>query len=203
MPERRLEVFAALLAAVVCATAAADDIDALIERAKKRDPKAQYSLALRAYEGEGVPRSPSQAFRLMQQAAGAGLAEAQNALGFYYQHGIGTEPDAKLAAEWFRKAAPALPEALYNLAYTLEASGADPAGSRAAYEKASGAGVRAADLRLGMMLEFGRGGPADADQALARYERAAAAEVPEARAMLKRLLALQAAAVSPCATSRR
>ena len=52
----------------------------LIARARKRDADAEYTLAMMAYEGRGVPRDLGQALRLMERAARRGHLDAQNAL---------------------------------------------------------------------------------------------------------------------------
>ena len=64
----------AVLIAAAALPAAGQDaaLEELIARARKRDADAEFALGMRAYEGRGVPRNPSQAFRLVERAAKRG-----------------------------------------------------------------------------------------------------------------------------------
>jgi hypothetical protein len=55
--------------------------------------------------GEGVPRDPVEAFRLMRVAAEQGDSRAQYFLGTFYYQGFGIFIDRPSAAAWFRKSA--------------------------------------------------------------------------------------------------
>ncbi len=69
------------------------------------NPTAKYVLAKRYARGDGLPQDYALAAELMRQAAGQGLAAAQNDLGALYARGLGVRRDFKEAAEWYRKAA--------------------------------------------------------------------------------------------------
>lgn len=51
--------------------------------------------------GEGVPLNYGRALALLRQAAGQGLAPAQNNLGKMYQRGEGVARDDVVARKWF------------------------------------------------------------------------------------------------------
>jgi len=222
-----VRVALALLAAAALNAAAQDaSLEELIARAKKRDADAEYILGMRAYEGRGVPRNPSQALRLVERAAKRGHLEAQNTLGFFLQHGVGTAPDPvrarewyetaaarnqaraqvnlgwmheqglgtdrspKLAMEWYRKAAAqGLAEGEFNAAALLEA-GAPPdfAGAAAGFERAAKKNFAPANYRLGRLLEEKRIPGAEYGDALAHYQAAARAGLPDAQFAAARLL---------------
>src|SRR4051794_39681545 len=60
-------------------------LDALIDRARKRkDADAEYALGLMTYKGAGLEPNARQAFRLVERAAGKGLPEAMNTLGYFH-----------------------------------------------------------------------------------------------------------------------
>ncbi|MBU2548475.1 MAG: SEL1-like repeat protein [Proteobacteria bacterium] len=73
--------------------------------AEKKDPIAQYTLALMYDSGKGAPADPAQAASWLAQAAEQGLAEAQIFLGSMYEKGRGVEKDPARALAWYRRAA--------------------------------------------------------------------------------------------------
>ena len=73
--------------------------------AEQGDPRAQYFLGYRYYNGDGVPADDAEAVRWYRLAAEQGLAEAQYNLGVYYANGRGVPEDDVEAARWFRLAA--------------------------------------------------------------------------------------------------
>jgi len=92
-----LFAFAGLLAGAAYGGAAQDaSIEELIAAARKHDPEAEYELGMRAYEGRGVPHNARQAYQLVERAAGRGHLEAQNTLGYFLQHGIGTSESRRV-----------------------------------------------------------------------------------------------------------
>jgi hypothetical protein len=66
---------------------------------------AQYQLALRYANGDGVARDFEEAVKWYRRAAGQGVAFAQFNLGVRYANGQGIERDPVLAYLWFSLAA--------------------------------------------------------------------------------------------------
>ena len=80
-------------------------------------PNAQYELAMRLFEGRGVPKDQPAAARWFERAASRGLAPAQYRLGSMYEKGIGVARDPAAAKRWYLKAAEAgNARAAHNLA---------------------------------------------------------------------------------------
>jgi TPR repeat protein len=59
--------------------------------------KQTYEQAMRLRRGDGVMRDFAQAANLLQQAADAGLADAQRALAESYEYGLGVTADQNKA----------------------------------------------------------------------------------------------------------
>ena len=68
-------------------------------------PPAQYQLALRLANGDGVAQDFHEAARWYRRAADQGVAFAQFNLGVRYANGQGVERDPVLAYQWFSLAA--------------------------------------------------------------------------------------------------
>lgn len=88
-----------------------DEFDKCLVAAERGDAGAQYLLG-KHYEqahrlGFDSPRieGNDSDVHWYHQAAGQGHQEAQYTLGMYYLRGIGVEKNAKLANDWFAKAA--------------------------------------------------------------------------------------------------
>ena len=80
-------------------------------------PTAQYELAMRLFEGRGLPKDQPAAARWFERAASLGLAPAQYRLGSMYEKGIGVTRDPAAAKRWYLKAAEAgNARAAHNLA---------------------------------------------------------------------------------------
>ncbi|CAL8124812.1 unnamed protein product [Orchesella dallaii] len=84
------------------------------------NPEAMHSLGLCYYNGTGVGREPSKAYKVFLQAAqmspdtpgrttarekNLGVTQAQFNLGLQFQHGIGVEQDYSEAIKWYEMAA--------------------------------------------------------------------------------------------------
>lgn len=76
-------------------------IDSTVERTAEAD----YRLALRYMDGNGVDADEYQAVRLLMRAAGAGHAEAQFELGRAYALGRGVQREPAWAVLWYGRAA--------------------------------------------------------------------------------------------------
>ena len=77
----------------------------LIQASKRGDVKAQYQLATRYRDGDGIKFSFRKAFHLYHQSALKNFAPSQYQLGMMFRHGLGVRTNPELARYWFRKAA--------------------------------------------------------------------------------------------------
>ena len=91
-------------------------------------PAAQYELALRLFEGRGLPKDQPAAARWFERAASLGLAPAQYRLGSMLEKGIGVASDRSAAKGWYLKAAEA---GNVRAAHNLAVMDAESAGRRA------------------------------------------------------------------------
>lgn len=66
---------------------------------------AQYNIAMLYYNGNGVPKDYSKAFKWYTKSANQGFMMSQYNLGFMYQEGEGVTKSESLALEWYQKAA--------------------------------------------------------------------------------------------------
>ena len=81
-----------------------------------RTPQEQFQLGLRYAEGNGVPKSITEAFRWWRWAADQGNADAQNMMGNCCYNGYGVEKNDSYAATWYYMAAQqGQAEAMLNL----------------------------------------------------------------------------------------
>src|SRR5262249_44746031 len=67
-------------------------------------PRAQAILGVMYANGQGVPKSDTEAMKWYRIAADQGDAGAQTALGVIYANGQGVPKDSEKGLEWFRKA---------------------------------------------------------------------------------------------------
>ena len=83
----------------------ARDVNGILKQANRGDSIAQYEMAVRYADGEGVPQNYPDAMRWFAQAAARGHAKAQWKLGLGYLKGIGVPQDEGKAVLWFKRAA--------------------------------------------------------------------------------------------------
>ena len=81
------------------------NFDNCLPLAEQGDVRAQYSLALRYVNGQGVIQDYKQAVKWYRKAAEQGDADAQNNLGAMYGNGQGVTQDYVLAHMWWNIAA--------------------------------------------------------------------------------------------------
>jgi TPR repeat protein len=94
----------------------ADQLNALKKRAEQANARAQCSLGLCYYWGNGVAQDYAEAAKWYRKAAEQGNTDAQYNLGVCYTEGRGLEKDYGEALKWYRKAAEqGSPLAQYNL----------------------------------------------------------------------------------------
>jgi GAF domain/Sel1 repeat len=81
------------------------DVNRILNRANAGDSIAQYEMALRYADGEGVPQNYQYAMAWFAKAAAKGNDKAQWKLGLGYIKGIGVPHDERKAVVWFKRAA--------------------------------------------------------------------------------------------------
>ena len=135
--------------------------DALRSRAAAGDAEAQYEVALRYADGQGVARDAKQAAAWFGKAAAQGLAIADYRLGSAYEKGVGVDRDPALAMGWYGKAADAGNiRAMHNLAVmSAEGAAGKPDYAKAAqwFGKAATFGVRDSEFNLAILYARGLG----------------------------------------------
>ena len=78
----------------------------VIKQAQDGDVLAQFELAERHYEGDGLPRNYDEAYNWYLKAANQNHAEAQHKIGYFYKHGLGSiAKDETRAFQWYQRAA--------------------------------------------------------------------------------------------------
>lgn len=130
---------------VAWASLRSDQASQLAALAQTGDTRSLLGLAYIRLNPDGSTFSPSEAFRLLTQAAKTGSAEAQYELAKLFEQGIGTEPDAERALALYRQAADQdFADAINDLGFLTYQGGLglrqDPAEALRLFE-------RAADLR--------------------------------------------------------
>jgi localization factor PodJL len=140
-------------------------------------PTAQYELAMRLFEGRGLPKDQPAAARWFERAASLGFAPAQYRLGSMYEKGIGVTRDPAAAKRWYLKAAEAgNAGAAHNLAVmNAEPSGGDPdyLGAAKWFRRAAELGVRDSQYNLAILYARGLGVEKDLGQSFLWFSLAA------------------------------
>ncbi|MGQ4275149.1 hypothetical protein [Terrihabitans sp. B22-R8] len=129
------------------------------------DPAALHEQALRFIEGRGVPRDPSQAIPLLQQAADAGLVPAQYLLGNLTEKGTGLPKDITAARKLYEQAAASGNiQSMHNLG-VMQAEGAfgkaDITAAADWFARAADLGLKDSQFNLGVIKARGLGGKPD------------------------------------------
>lgn len=132
---------------------------------------AQFRLALRHAEGEGVARDSRMAAYWFRRAAAQEYAAAEYALGVMHAFGEGVPRDAVLAVHWFRLSAEqGYPLAQHDLGlmhYKGMGAVKDDAAAVRWWRKAAEQGHAPAQAKLGAMYIRGTGVPRDPVEAYA------------------------------------
>jgi localization factor PodJL len=151
-------------------------------------PNAQYELAMRLFEGRGLPKDQPAAARWFERAASLGLAPAQYRLGSMYEKGNGVTPDPAVAKRWYLKAAEV---GNARAAHNLAVMNADPGGGEPNYpeaakwfRRAAELGVRDSQYNLAILYARGLGVEKDLGQSFLWF--ALAAQQGDADAAKKR-----------------
>ncbi len=164
--------------------AADQEVEALHKQADQGDAGAQFDLAVRYYDGEGVTRDAFTAARWYHKAAEQGDARAQFDLAYLYFTGEGVEQDTAAAAHWYRKAADqGDPRAQFNLAFLFykgQGVAQDLSVAIDWYRRAAELGYAKAQFNLGLLHYKGEGVAADSVKAWTWMAMAAAQDVEAA-----------------------
>jgi localization factor PodJL len=131
-------------------------------------PNAQYELAMRLFEGRGLPKDQPAAAQWFERAASLGLAPAQYRLGSMYEKGIGVPRDPTAAKRWYLKAAEAgNARAAHNLAVLSAEPGEGAPNFPEAvkwFRRAAELGVRDSQYNLAILYARGLGVEKDLGQ---------------------------------------
>lgn len=149
------------------------------------DPLQQYAEAMRHLNGEGVPQDYAKAAALFQEAAAAGIADAEFILGLMHEAGRGVERSDAAAVRWYRRAAQREhreAQFLLGLAY-YRGRGVklDEAESVRWFARAADGGHAGAQYHLAIAFSLGRGIARDDAAALHWLLAAAEQGHPEAQ----------------------
>jgi TPR repeat protein len=160
--------------------------------ADQGNAEAQFKLATLFHEGApGLKKSPERAFKLYEAAAKQGHVEAENWLGYCYQHGLGVAQSDKTAVEWYRKAADAklaMAENNLGLMYlTGKGVERDYAKAFELFSNSANQGYDWGMNNLGGLYEKGWGTEPDLAKALSLYREAAAKGNDAAQKSVKRI----------------
>ncbi|MCA3561969.1 MAG: SEL1-like repeat protein [Aestuariivirga sp.] len=147
--------------------------EALRAAAANGDARAQFIVAGRYLDGQGVPRDFAKALFWYQQAAGRGLAPAQYRLATLYELGKGAEANAAQALAWYQRAAlGGNVKAMHNAAVLLAGDKAGPPDYDRAFrwfKAAAERGFADSQYNLAILYERGLGTPPSLEDAYVWY----------------------------------
>ena len=137
--------------------------------ARANDPGSIHQIGWAYENGLGRPVDLARAFDWYNRAAGLGYAPSMHQIGWHYESGRGRPTDYVRAAEWYRRAADqGYGESMNQLGWLAlnglgrSVSEADALGW---FDKAANAGNLSAMWNAALLLDSGRGGPADPNKA--------------------------------------
>ena len=129
--------------------------------AQKGDPAAEFEVASRYAQGNGIPRDFTRAAQWYARAASHGFAPAQYRLGTLYERGLGVPNDTAQARIWYRQAAEAgNTKSMHNLAVLSaqrDAGSPDYATAANWFTEAAERGLSDSQFNLGILYENGLG----------------------------------------------
>ncbi len=159
--------------------------EALRTAAESGDPSAQFIVATRYLDGEGVPQDVNQAAHWYQKAALAGSAPAQYRLATLFERGRGVPRDPATALVWYQRAAEqGNVKAMHNAAVIAAGTEAGKPDYGIAYKwflAASRNGLKDSQFNLAVLYERGLGTKANVDEALFWYLVAARQDDADAK----------------------
>ncbi|MDP1700072.1 MAG: peptidoglycan-binding protein [Aestuariivirga sp.] len=153
--------------------------------AENGDASAQFIVATRFLDGEGVTQDVTRAAHWYQKAALAGLAPAQYRLATLFERGRGVPKDSATALIWYeRAAAQGNVKAMHNAAVIAAGTEAGNPNYDTAYKwflAASQNGLKDSQFNLAVLYERALGTKANVDEALFWYLVAASQDDADAR----------------------
>ena len=160
--------------------------------AEKGSAEAQYQLARRYEEGDGLSKDIDEALKLYLKAAEQGHCGAQLRLGHIYYWGEDVKQDYNESNKWYRQAAEQgdmCAQYCLGLAYT-EGLGTPQNDMEAVkwYRKSAEQGYKDAQCSLGFCYEYGCGVVQNYKEAIKWYRKASAQGQAEAHIGLERCL---------------
>lgn len=146
---------------------------ALRSAAANGDARAQFIVAGRYLDGQGIAQDFDQAFAWYQQAAARGLAPAQYRLATLYELGKGTPADPRKALAWYERAAlGGNIKSMHNAAVLLAGDKAGPPDYDRAFrwfKAAAERGFADSQFNVAILYERGLGTPPNAEEAYVWY----------------------------------
>ncbi len=159
--------------------------EALRNAAERGDASAQFIVATRYLDGEGVTQDVTRAAHWYQKAALVGLAPAQYRLATLFERGRGVPKDTATALIWYeRAAAQGNVKAMHNAAVIAAGTEAGKPNYDLAYKwflAASQNGLKDSQFNLAVMYERALGTKANVDEALFWYLVAASQNDADAK----------------------
>jgi hypothetical protein len=153
-----------------------NDLESLKRVAENDDASAQFTLALRYSNGEGVDGDVQQACAWLKRAAGWGHPEAMLHLGIRHERGDGVDQDPAEAFKWYMKSAEAgVPLSMGCVAGAYQAGkGVQQDLVKAAqwFQRGAEQGNAPCQAELGECYELGKGVEMNLAEALRWYEAA-------------------------------
>ena len=157
----------------------------LRDAAERGDPSAQFIVATRYLDGEGVTQDVTRAAHWYQKAALAGLAPAQYRLATLFERGRGVPKDPATALIWYERAAnQGNVKAMHNAAVIAAGTEAGKPNYDIAYKwflAASQNGLKDSQFNLAVLYERALGTKASVDEALFWYLVAASQDDADAK----------------------
>ena len=151
--------------------------EALRAAAVEGDATAQFIVASRYLDGQGVPADPAKAAFWYEQAAAGGLAPAQYRLATLFERGKGVVLDPSAALSWYERAArQGNVKSMHNAAVLRLGESAGPADHGQAFnlfQAAAERGLADSQFNLAILFERGLGTPANVPEAVFWYRLAA------------------------------
>jgi TPR repeat protein len=159
----------------------------VIERAINQDEDAFYAIGEIYYYKEDYQKS----LAWFLKAASKEHSNAQNRIGYQYQHGYGVPLDCKIAMEWYLKAdANGNRNAPNNIGWLYHNGQGVSKDQKLAlnyYIKSGIRGHKVAQSNIGISLEKGRGIAVDKQHALEWYQRSADQGYQKAKECIEKL----------------
>ncbi|MFO1123644.1 MAG: peptidoglycan-binding protein [Hyphomicrobiales bacterium] len=146
---------------------------ALRQAAARGDAEAQFVIASRYLDGQGVEQNLPEAARWFERAATGGLAPAQYRIGTLLERGKGMPQDIAAALLWYQRAAAAgNVKSMHNAAVILagnQAGAPDFAQAYRLFKDAAERGLKDSQFNLAVLAERGLGTPTDPGEAYYWY----------------------------------